>query len=86
MRVHLLSYVQQGRHNMRKQRTIQVNDERITIVSTTKTNVGNPNGFMVRIKSSKDPKWLKPFEQYCNYLERNKAEDFAYAKWVQMAR
>ena len=70
----------------RHQMTFKVNEEKITIVSTSKSIVGNHNGYMVRIKSSTDPKWLKPFEQYYCGLTAKEAEDYVYAMWVQKYR
>ena len=70
----------------RHQRTFSVNEEKITIVSTSKSIAGNPNGYMVRIKSSVDPKWLKPFEQYYCGLTARESEDYVYSMWVQKYR
>ena len=44
-----------------------------------RTSCGNPNGFHIWIMG-KSSGFIRKF--YCNYLERKKAEDWAYTRWV----
>jgi hypothetical protein len=57
----------------RKQRTIEVEGEKITIKSTIRTSMGNHCGFNVDINGERFS---------VNVLERQDAEDRAFVKWV----
>lgn len=57
-----------------RQRTFSVNGEKITIKSRPRSHMRNPNGFHV---------WINGERFYCNLLERDKAEDHCYARWVK---
>jgi hypothetical protein len=58
----------------RRQRTFEANGEKITIITTVKTSMGNKVGFTVRINGEKFFK---------SVLTAEEAEDRAYAAWVR---
>jgi hypothetical protein len=57
-----------------KQRTFEVNGEKITIRSRSRYHCGNFAGWTVEINGIK---------YKLNYLTRQEAEDAAYVKWVR---
>lgn len=64
---------------MRKQRTwIDSKLGKITLKSCPRSFFGNPNGFYIWIKCGDFNK-----RYYCNRLERDVAENFAFVKFIQ---
>lgn len=57
-----------------KQRTFYVEDRKITIKSKQRTSMRNPAGFYV---------WINEERFISNYLERERAEDACYVRWVK---
>jgi hypothetical protein len=57
-----------------RQRTFYVDDEKIVIKTRAKSYMNNPNGYTVNINGVR-------FNAF-NFITRNEAEDWAYAKWV----
>jgi hypothetical protein len=63
-----------------RQRTIQVDGQKVTIKSRNRSNVGNFCGFHVWINGGN-----KSIERmHVNRLFRDEAEDFALARWKQL--
>ena len=58
----------------RRQRTFEVDGEKITIITTVKTSMGNKVGFTVKINGEKFFKAA---------LTADEAEDLAYVSWVR---
>lgn len=61
-----------------KQRTFEVDGEKIIITSRPRFHLGNLAGYTVLISGRTRRKKYK-----LNYLTRQEAEDAAYIKWVQ---
>lgn len=59
---------------MRRQKTFYVDEEKIKIVTQSRTYVGNPNGFWVTINEERF---------YSNNLNIDTAEKSCYMKWVK---
>jgi hypothetical protein len=59
---------------MLRQKTFYVNNQKITIKSRPKSYMCNPNGFYV---------WINNIKYWSPYLEREKAEDHCYVRWVK---
>ena len=57
-----------------RQRTFKVGNEKVTIKSTPRTYTGNFCGWYV---------WINDKKYFCNILEREKAIDHTYSKWVK---